>query len=189
MDQTPQRDAQRYDARGEISREDVAWLIAAFAASDPTASSASKLDLLMDLERLDDPRIVPFLVGVLADESQPMEVRIHLVRRLRNGRLASEERLLVAPVLGRLLQREQALELRLQAALALGELIDVGGVVAALGTLALASDEPIDLRYSAFTSVQRAGPTPECVALLRSLSRDETFGRAALDVLALWGKA
>ena len=104
-------------------------------------------------------------------------------------RLAPEERLLVAPVLGRLLQREHKLELRLQAALALGEFADVGGVVAGLGTLALASDEPIDLRYSAFTSVQRAGPTPECVALFRSLSQDETFGPAALDVLALWGQA
>jgi hypothetical protein len=145
--------------------------------------------MLMDLERLDDPRTVPFLVGVLADDSQPMEVRIHLVRRLRNGRLTPEERLLVAPVLGRLLQREQKLELRLQAALALGEFADVGGIVAALGTLALASDEPIDLRYATFTSVQRAGPTPECAALLQSLAQDETFGRAALDVLALWGEA
>jgi hypothetical protein len=172
-----------------MSQAEVARLIAAFEARDPTASASSKLDLLMDLERLDDPRIVPFLVGVLADESQPTEVRIHLVRRLRNGRLAPEERPLVAPVLGRLLQREQKLELRLQAALALGEFADVGGVVATLGALALASDEPIDLRYSAFTSVQRAGPTPECVALMQSLSQDETFGRAALDVLALWGAA
>src|SRR5205823_10009086 len=106
-----------------------------------------------------------------------------------NGRLAPEERLLVAPVLGRLLQREQKLELRLQAALALGEFADVGGIVTGLGTLALASDELIDLRYSAFISVQRAGPTPECVALLQCLSRDETFGRAAMNVLATWGKA
>jgi hypothetical protein len=165
----------------------VAWLIEAFNARGATSSSASKLDILMDLERLDDPRIVPFLVGVLADESQPMEVRIHLARQLRNGRLAPDQRRLVAPVLGRLLHRECALELRLQATLALGEFADVGDVLAALGTLALAQDEPIDLRYSAFTSVQRAGPTPECVALLQELSRDETLGRAAMNVLAAWG--
>ncbi|HEX6656177.1 MAG TPA: hypothetical protein VF153_08210 [Candidatus Limnocylindria bacterium] len=107
MDQSPEHDAQQHDARGGIGRDNVARLIAAFEAREPTASAASKLDMLMDLERLDDPRIVPFLVGVLADESQPMEIRIHLVRRLRNGRLAPEVRLLVAPVLGRLLQRRQ----------------------------------------------------------------------------------
>ena len=188
MDGSQGRDAHRHPTHGEENCDGVAWLMEAFLDLG-AASPMTKLDRLMDLERLDDPRIVPFLVGVLADESQPVEVRIHLVRRLRNGRLAPEERLLVAPVLGRLLQRGQKLELRLQAAIALGEFADLGDVVATLGTLALASDEPIDLRYSAFTSVQRAGPTPECVALLQSLSWDETFGRAALNVLALWGKA
>jgi hypothetical protein len=146
----------------------------------------TKLDRLMDLERLDDPRIVPFLVGVLADETQPMEVRIHLIRRLRNGRLTPDERRLVAALLCRLPRRDGQLDLWLQTALALGEFTDVDGVVAALATLALASDEPLDLRYSAFTSMQRAGPTPECVVLLQELSRDETLGRAAVNILAEW---
>jgi hypothetical protein len=187
MDQTPKRDAQQHDARGEMSRAEVGRLIAAFAAREPTASAASKLDLLLDLERRDDPRIVPFLVGVLADESQPMEVRIHLVRRLRNGRLAPEERPLVAALLCRFLRRDGELALRLQTALALGEFTDVDGALAALGTLALAPDEPIDLRYAAFTSMQRAGPTAEFVALLQQLSGDEALGRAAMNVLAMWG--
>jgi len=187
MDQSPKRDAQQHNARGGRGRDNVARLIVAFEARDPTSSAASKLDMLMDLERLDDPRIVPFLVGVLADETQPMDVRIHLVRQLRNGRLKPDERLLVASVLGRLLRRDSGLDLRLQTALALGEFTDVEGVLAALGALAPAADEPIDLRYSAFTSLQRAGPTPECVALLQELSRDETLGRAAVNVLTTWG--
>jgi hypothetical protein len=161
-------------------------LIAAFNELGVGSSATSKLDILMDLERLDDPCIVPFLVGVLADESQPMEVRIHLIRRLRNGRLAPDERRLVAGLLCRLLQRDGQLDPRLQSALALGEFTDVEGVLAALGTLALAPDEPIDLRYSAFTSMQRAGPTSECIALLRELALDETLGRAAMNVLAAW---
>jgi hypothetical protein len=151
------------------------------------ASPMTKLDRLMDLERLDDPRIVPFLVGVLADETQPMEVRIHLIRRLRNGRLTPDERLLVASLLCRLLQRDGQPNLRLQTALALGEFTDIEGVLAALGTLALAADEPIDLRYSAFTSMQRVGPTPECIALLQELSLDATLGLAAENVLTAWG--
>src|SRR5690242_3970651 len=127
MDQAHQRDDEEQAARGGIGRDEVARRIEAFTAAGARASAATKLDLLLDLERLDDPRIVPFLVGVLADERQPPEVRLHLVRRLRNGRLTPDERALVASVLGRLLHHESALDLRLQAALALGEFTDVDG--------------------------------------------------------------
>jgi len=187
MDQSHEHDAHGHPAHVEEDRDEVVWLIEAFNDLAAASSADSRLDILMDLERLDDPRIVPFLVGVLADETQAMDVRIHLVRQLRNGRLTLAERVLVASFLGQLLRREGELELRLQTALALGEFTDVEGVLAALGTLALAPDEPIDLRYSAFTSMQRAGPTPECVALFQELSRDETLGRAAVNVLATWG--
>ena len=187
MDQSQEHDAHGRPAPGEEDSDDVAWLIAAFSDLGAASSAPTKLDILMDLERLDDPRIVPFLVEVLADENQPMEVRTHLVRRLRNGRQTPDERRFVAALLCRLLRQDGQLDLRLQSALALGDFTDVDGVVAALGTLALASDEPLDLRYSAFTSMQRAGPAPECVALLQELSRDETLGRAAVNVLAAWG--
>jgi hypothetical protein len=75
--------------------------------------------------------------------------------------------------------------LRLQAALVLGEFTDIPGTLAALGTTALA-EEPVDLRYAAFTSLERAGPAAECVALLRQLSGDETLGRSARSVLSAW---
>ncbi|MGH2369966.1 MAG: hypothetical protein ACRDI2_17440, partial [Chloroflexota bacterium] len=80
-------------------------------------------------------------------------------------------------------------ELRLYAALVLGDFTDVRGVVAALGAVALDAEEPFDLRYNAFTSVQRAGPTAECVALLRALRRDATLGPSARSVLGVWGVA
>jgi hypothetical protein len=187
MDQSQERDPHRHPAYGGEDSDEVALLIEAFRDLGAESSATSKLDRLMDLERLDDPRIVPFLVEVLADESQPMEVRTHLIRRLRNGRQSPDERRLVTALLCRLLGGDSQLDVRLQSALALGEFTDVEGVLAALGTLALAPDEPIDLRYSAFTSMQRAGPTPECVALLQELSRDETLGRAAVNALAAWG--
>jgi len=187
MDQSQEHGAHGLPAPGGEDSDEVAWMIQAFNGLGAASSATSKLDSLMDLERLDDARIVPFLVGVVADDTQPMEVRIHLVRRMRNGRLAPDERRLVAALLRRLLGRDGHLDLRLQAALALGELTDVEGVLATLGALALAADEPIDLRYSAFTSMQRAGPTSECMALLQALSLDDTFGRAAMNMLATWG--
>jgi hypothetical protein len=111
---------------------------------------------------------------------------MHLLRRLRNGPLTAEERPPVAAVIGELMHHASSIDLRLQAALALGAFADIPGVPTVLGSLALEPTEVLDLRYSAFTSLERAGPTPECVNVLRRLSDDEMLGRTAESALARW---
>src|ERR1700682_6097747 len=143
--------------------DDVERLIEAFRARS-TWSVLSKLDALLDLEQLDDPRIVPLLLHVLADQREPTEVRIHVLKRLRNGHLQSGERQSVAEAVLMVLSDRSSPDLRLQAVLALAEFTDIDGVQATLGGLALDPGETIDVRYSAFTSLQRAGPTATCVA-------------------------
>jgi len=154
--------------------------------SQAASSVVSKLGVLIDLEGLRDPRIVPFLLRVLADRREPTEVRIYVLKRLRNGRLVPELRPVVADVIVEVVSDRSNPDLRLQASLALAEFSDVAGVPTRLGRLALDPDEPIDLRYSAFTSLQRAGSTPECVRLLRELTTDEMLGRSARSLLSLW---
>jgi hypothetical protein len=149
-------------------------------------SPAAKLDILMDLERVRDERVVSFLLKVLEDAREPLEVRIHVLKRLRNGPLTPSERSTVAAVLSDLMLQGSSIDLRLQATLALGEFTDICGVLSALGFLAVQPVELIDLRYSAFTSLERAGPTPECVTLLRLLSNDEILGRSARSALGRW---
>ena len=51
-------------------------LIQVFSARGAMASAAAKLDVLLDLERLRDPRVVFFLLQLLGDPSQPAQVRI-----------------------------------------------------------------------------------------------------------------
>ena len=165
--------------------DDVERLIEAFRARS-TGSVLSKLDALLDLEQLDDPRIVPFLLHVLADQHEPTEVRIHVLKRLRNGRLQPEARQSVAEAVLMVLSDRSSPDLRLQAVLALAEFTTIDGVPAALGSLALDPGETIDVRYSAFTSLQRAGPTVECVAVLRQLLADGMLGRSARTLLSLW---
>jgi hypothetical protein len=160
-------------------------LIAAFRAQ-ATAPARAKLDALLDLERLSHPRVVPFLLEVLADGREPTLVRIHVLRRLRNGRLGQRDRPSVAEAMLRVLADRSSPELRLHAALALAEFTELDGVAGGLGGVALDAAEPIDLRYSAFTSLQRAGPTSECVSLLCQLVTDEALGRSASSVLAVW---
>jgi hypothetical protein len=153
-----------------------------------SASVASKLDVLMDLERIRDPRVVPFLLGVLRNSGESEEVRIYVLKQLRSGDglLVPPDRPGVARAIGDVLSDRSTSDLRLQAALALGQFTNVAGVLSTLKTVASSPAESIDLRYAAFTSLERAGPTPECIELLRELSRDETLGRSAQSVLSTW---
>ena len=50
------------------------------------------MNVLMDLERLPDERVVSFLLHVLANSAEHSEVRIHVLKRLRNGPLTAAER-------------------------------------------------------------------------------------------------
>ena len=161
-------------------------LIQVFSARGAMASAAAKLDVLLDLERLRDRRVVFFLLQLLGDPSQPAEVRVHVLKRLRNGPLTARDRVKVAGALRQLLSSGSSLDLRLQAALALGEFTEIAGVPPALGALALEHHESIDLRYAAFTSLERAGPTTECVNLLRQLANDDMLGCAVRSVLVRW---
>jgi hypothetical protein len=166
--------------------DQVERLIRAYRSGAMMHVRVSRLDLLLELERLPDPRVVSFLLQVLGDPHEPSEVRMHVLRRLRNGPLTTDERPTVAAVMGELMLHGSSIDLRLQAALALGAFADIPGVPTILGSLALEPTEVLDLRYSAFTSLERAGPTPECVKLLRRLSDDEMLGRSAQSALARW---
>jgi hypothetical protein len=165
--------------------DDVERVIVAFKTR-PTWSVMSKLDALMDLEQVDDPRIVPFLVEVLVDAGESTEVRINVLKQLRNGRLQPLQRQSVVTAVLQVVSDRSSPDLRLQAVLALAEFTNIDGVTATLGGLTLDPGETINVRYSAFTSLQRAGATTECVALLRQLSADELLGPSARSVLLSW---
>src|SRR5438132_2210573 len=100
--------------------DDVDRLIEAFRARS-TWSVLSKLDALLDLEQLDDPRIVPFLLHVLLDRREPTNVRIHVLKWLRNGRLQPADRQSVAEAILQVVSDHSSPELQAQAVLALAE--------------------------------------------------------------------
>jgi hypothetical protein len=60
--------------------DDVERLIQAFSARGAVTSPAAKLDVLMDLERLRDRRVVSFLLQVLGDPGEPSEVRSRVLK-------------------------------------------------------------------------------------------------------------
>ncbi len=101
-----------------------------------TASVASRLSALMNLEQLGDPRIVRFFLDVLADEREPKQVRLHVLKRLRSGHFKPPDRALVAESILRIVSDHSSECLRAQATLALAEFTDIDNVPAAVGSLA-----------------------------------------------------
>ena len=81
-----------------------------------TASSVvSKLAVLMDLEQVRDPRVVPFLLNVLEDRNEPENVRIYVLKHLRNGcgLLVPADRSPVAKSIGDVLADRSTADLRI----------------------------------------------------------------------------
>jgi hypothetical protein len=152
----------------------------------PTAPALWKLDVLMDLEALRDPRVVPFLLHVMLDGGEPLEVRIRVVRYLRDPGRVAEARLSVADALVRVVADRSNLELRLAAVLALTDFTGVVGVSSVLGAVASDGDEPMDVRYSALTALEHAVPSSELTVLMRHVSTDQLLGCAARTLLAHW---
>jgi hypothetical protein len=160
-------------------------IIQAFAGR-PDLSLLSKLDALTDIDRIRDPRVVLFRLDVLTNQRELVEVRLHVLKRLQNQSFADGLREAVATTILRLVQDGCQPELRLHAALALAEFTDIDGVPSALAGVVLNQDLPLDIRYSAFTSLERTGPTLECVALVRDLVNDDAFGTSARSLLSVW---
>jgi HEAT repeat protein len=149
-------------------------------------SATSKIKALLNIQELEDPRVLPFLLYVAADTDELPEVRSHVIRTMRTRDLAADARVSVARVVGTILLGDPSSSVRAQCALTLGEFTDIEGVPRMLGTVALDKTEPLDLRYSAFTSLERAASRPESVQVLQQLSVDETFGRSAQRLLSRW---
>jgi hypothetical protein len=174
-------------ALGRRLMDPAAWLIEAFGSRGKRDHSAWKLDVLMDLGRHDDPKVIAFFLAVVVDAEEPTDVRLDALGRLREVALDAAARCLAADASLKVLSRPSDDGLRLHAALVLGDFTDVPGVLDALGALTQEPDESIELRYNAFTSLQRAGPTEPCLDVLRALSADETLGPSARAILASWG--
>jgi hypothetical protein len=150
------------------------------------ASPDSRIDVLIDLEYLGDLRIVGFLLQVLANPQEATDVRIHALKWLRCGQCGAGDRHRVADAIRRIAIEKSTPGIRLHAVLALADFTDFSDVVSTLGTLTLDSAEPIDLRYCAFTSLERAGLTPESRAVLWQLIADTALGPCARNALTLW---
>ena len=147
---------------------------------------ASKVDVLIDLEYLGDVRIVGVLLQVLANPLEDDEVRIHALEWLRCRQCTTTDRQGIAGAICEIASKNTNPAVRLHAVLALAGFADVEEVQATLGGITLDANESIDIRYCAFTSLEKAGLTPHCKDVLRQLSADTALGPCARHAMSLW---
>jgi hypothetical protein len=156
--------------------------------SDRHSEAASRLDALLDLRQVDDPRLTSAVLRALLDAAEMVSIRVGALRYLRDRLRTTERRAEIANALMRVVgdAGSDQRDLRVQVSLALGDCTDVPGVVTRLGAICASVDEVFEVRYAAFTSVERSGPTAEAVEILRQLCVDETLGRSAEGMLRRW---
>src|SRR4051812_44614974 len=100
-------------------------LIHAFGSRGKHNQSLWKLDVLLDLGRLGNPRVAPFLAALVADADEPTDVRSEALSRLRAIARTPSDRLLAACAGLTALATGSDSRLRLRAAIVLGDLVDV----------------------------------------------------------------
>ena len=107
-----------------------------------SSSVASRLDVLLDLVRIRDPQVMPFLLKVLGDRSESRESAHPCAEALRNGDglVAPVERPQFAKAIGDVSADNSTTQLRVEAAPALGLFTEIDGVLTAFSTLALARE-------------------------------------------------
>jgi hypothetical protein len=167
--------------------DEVDTLLHAFGSRGTRNQSLWKLDILLDLGRLHDPRVVRFLAAVVVDTGEPLDVRLDALSRVREMAESPSDRVVAGGAALAALAPGSESQIRLRAAIVLGDFVDAAGVLSALGAVAAAEHEPTELRYNAYTSLQRAGPVAACVDILRRLRADEAFGPSASALMASWG--
>ena len=169
--------------------DEVEQLMHAFYSFQGPSATAWKLDTVLGLSALHDSRVFAFLVRLLSDNRESPDVRLDVLTRLRALDLNPVERALVASTMVDVLGRDVDARLRLNAALALGDFIEAEHVVDRLGTVVLSERESFDLRYAAFSSLERAGPIAAVVAVFEQLTSDDLLGPSAVSMLQTWHRS
>jgi hypothetical protein len=170
----------------DVPADLVADAIARFRAA-PDGDEEIPLDVIAQLEEARDPRIVPFLLEVVADLGGLDLARVEVceVLKLREGMTAAE-RTAAAKALATVLFDDEDGDVRNYAAMALSSFFDLPAARAAVERVLLDGREERNVRHNALFAIERSGSSPENTRLLQKLDADPELARSARRILGEW---
>ncbi|MEW6127921.1 MAG: hypothetical protein AB1757_12855 [Acidobacteriota bacterium] len=171
--------------------DEVGRLISEFKAAklDANGECDEKIDLILELEELEDPRIMPFFLEVIGNENEYDLARIEVLKILKlRDRRSPEEHERIGKAILEVLAKSKDADVRNYAAMALAKYLDVEGANTEAGNLLLNSKTQIDLRHNLFFAFERFGETDDGREVMLKLLQDEEFRQSAARVLGDWGK-
>lgn len=142
-------------------------LIHAFGAEQPSGRSGrgypGKLSVLEELEEIDDPRILPFLLTSVSNVGEYDLARMEILNMLAIREYSEQERQMAGQVVIRILKSDPDNDVRKYAAMAMSPFIDLPSALDVVGEILLNPDENRALRSNARAVVERRGPTKETI--------------------------
>ena len=169
--------------------DEVAQNIDSFEQAPPRdmlAHGQQKVEILHILEDSGDPRIPAFLLRVVSDMEQYDMARISALEILRFNTYDEPYYDQIGLRLCFLAQNDKDPDVRIHAALALGNYIKAPGVVEAVLKIGSDSREDTIVRDNAIAALEKIAPDPALIAAVVALTADPIMGSAAQWVLDTW---
>jgi len=150
--------------------------------------SAAKIDSLLELVRLEDLRVVHFLIEIAGNPDEYDLARIEALKALEWREVGPEARDDVVRMVGRVLQHDNDDEVRSYAARTLAGYTEVPGVLDLASGHVLDPDEDEDVRHNAFFVIERSKPTQQAISAMKRCRDVAEFHEGASRVLNRWSQ-
>ena len=149
----------------------------------PRPDASRKPRIIEELGSDDDPRALKLIVQAASDEAEFDLARIAAFRVLELRRpTAPEERQEIAEVIARVVKNDSDNDVRNYAAIAAAYYTTVDDVAEQIIRILLDDGENSDLRWNAFTAVEKMGSTAKALDAMRAIREVPEFQHARRSV-------
>jgi hypothetical protein len=174
--------------------DNVSRLINLFKSEDTSSlaniASSRKPQIIIELEDIDDERILPFFLEVLLNEREYDLARIETLQVLEVRNLSyprvQEEYDQVGQAIKQVLVNSTDQDIRNYAAMAIASYIETEGAFDVIEGILLDEKEDINLRYNAFGVIEEIGLQDRSMEILKKLIQNPEFNQPSLRLINEW---
>lgn len=146
-----------------------------------------KVRIIMELEGVDDDRVLPFFLETVMNEDEYDLARIEILKILEiRESNDKDEHQKIGHIVKNILMNDPDDDVRNYAAMTVSNFMDVEGVIEQIVKIIFNVEEDINLRWNAFTAVEKMGPTQQSLEILQKCLSEDEFKKSVLLILNRW---